>query len=151
MEHEMTLPPGAPAKNGGAGATDDWFCPKCNDYVDGLSVTHDELHEHCGCPVLHGDKISDLQTRLDHEIKRAERAESDRDVAERVCKTLRAENAELRTALANLLRTIGDPDEGPLIELYRIDWGNTNTAMFAEQIRAGRRVLAAAQDAGKEG
>lgn len=31
--------------------SNDWFCPKCNDFVSPESVTFHERHQVCDCPV----------------------------------------------------------------------------------------------------
>ena len=38
----------------------DWYCPRCEMFVSGHSVTSDETHVICGTTVLAGGKMVDL-------------------------------------------------------------------------------------------
>lgn len=44
----------------------DWYCPRCQAFVDGKQVTYEETHEVCGTTVISGDTmIGDAITAAD--------------------------------------------------------------------------------------
>ena len=43
---------------------DDWYCLKCQEFIDGGNVTHEELHELCGATVICGADIADFIHRF---------------------------------------------------------------------------------------
>ena len=45
----------------------EWYCPKCQSYVSGESVTYDEIHELCGTfiGVVWQEEIASLTEKVD--------------------------------------------------------------------------------------
>jgi len=34
---------------------EDWYCPRCREFVHGIAATHQELHERCSTAVISGE------------------------------------------------------------------------------------------------
>jgi hypothetical protein len=67
----------------------DWFCPKCNCYIDGHQVTNDERHETCGTYL--GESVQELRAEIDR-LKEERR----RDALDGQCALDEANNAVIK-------------------------------------------------------
>jgi len=81
----------------------DWYCPKCERFVGPASVTFEETHDACGCPVV-GESPYAKVAALEADCKRWEGAARH---IEAQAAALEAEAAAERKAQRQLAKMVG--------------------------------------------